>query len=182
MIRFALRHFTSILILAAVAAWAIFYLPNTPSWAVLRMKQAVDARDGEAASRFIDFESVIKHAGYEMVKEKGGDNPLGAMVGKAAIDLFSKPMAQMANAWAVKEVNDGDKDVQMPGAAVAGSLLVLHRSGDTAYTDFKDHKGQEWEIHFARTDEAGWRVTEIKNVEQLLEKLRRAEGKHLETP
>ena len=63
MIRFALRHFTSILILAAVAAWAIFYLPNTPSWAVLRMKQAIDARDGEAASRFIDFESVVKHAG-----------------------------------------------------------------------------------------------------------------------
>ena len=182
MIRFALRHFTAILVIVAIAAWALVYLPNTPSWAVWRMKQAIDARDGQGASRFVDFESVVKHAGYEMVQQKGGDNPIGTMVGKAAVDLFSKPMAQMAQAWAVKEVNDGDPDVQMPNAAVAASLVVLHRSGDTAHTDFKDRKGQEWEIHLGRTDEAGWRVTEIKNVGQLLEKLKNDESKNLDTP
>jgi hypothetical protein len=171
MLRFVLRHFTAILILAAISAWAVFYLPNTPSWAVLKMKQAIDAHDGEGASRYVDFESVVKHAGYEMIQKQGGTDPLSAMLGNAAIDMLTKPMAQMAKAWAVQKVDDGAREVQMPGAAVAGSLVLLHRNGDTAYTDFTDNKGQEWEIHLARSDDGYWRVTEVKNIEQLLQKL-----------
>ena len=171
MLRFVLRHFTAILILAAISAWAVFYLPNTPSWAVLKMKQAIDAHDGEGASQYVDFESVVKHAGYEMIQKQGGTDPLSAMLGNAAIDMLTKPMAQMAKAWAVQKVDDGAREVQMPGAAVAGSLVLLHRNGDTAYTDFKDNKGQEWEIHLARSDDGYWRVTEVKNIEQLLQKL-----------
>ena len=71
----------------------------------------------------------------------------------------------------MQKVDDGAREVQMPGAAVAGSLVLLHRNGDTAYTDFKDNKGQEWEIHLARGDDGYWRVTEVKNIEQLLQKL-----------
>ncbi len=37
------------------------------------------------------------------------------MIGNAAIDLLSKPMAQVAQAWAVKKVDDGAREVQMPG-------------------------------------------------------------------
>ena len=59
----------------------------------------------------------------------------------------------------------------MPDAAVAGSLVVLHRNGDTAATDFTDNKGQRWRIHLARGDDGYWRVTEIEDVEQLLQKL-----------
>ncbi len=169
--RFVLRHFTAILILAAVGGWALFYLPDTPSWAVLRMKQAIDARDGDEAAKYVDFESVVRHAGYEMVQKQGGTDPLSAMIGNAAIDLLNKPMAQVTQAWAVKKVDDGAREVQMPGAAVAASIVLLHRNGDTAFTDFKDNKGQEWEIHLARGDNGYWRVSEIKNIEQLLQKL-----------
>ena len=177
-----MRHFTSILIVAAIAAWAIFYLPQSPSFAVYQLKQAIDARNGEAASRYVDYESVVKHAGYEMVQKQGGGDPLSAMIGNAAIDLFTKPMAQLAKAWTVRKVNDGDPDVQMPNAAVAASLVVLHRSGDRASTDFKDNKGQEWEVHLARGDDGQWRVVEIKNIEQLLAKLQRQQQKNLSTP
>jgi Protein of unknown function (DUF2939) len=180
MLRFVLRHFTAILILAAIAGWALFYVPNSPSWAVLRMKQAIDARDGDGAARYVDFESVVKHAGYEMVQKQGATDPLSAMIGNAAIDMLSKPMAQVTRAWAVQKVNDGAREVQMPGAAVAGSLVLLHRNGDTASTDFTDNKGQEWEIHLARGDDGYWQVTEIKNIEQLLQKLQRQQ--HLGTP
>lgn len=182
MLRFALRHFTAILILAALAWWALFYLPNTPSYAVFQMKQAIDAHNGEAASNYVDFDSVVKHAGYEMVQKRGGGDPLSAMIGNAAIDLFTKPMAQLAKAWAVRKVNDGDREVQMPAATVAASLVVLHRNGDKAYTDFKDNKGQEWEVHLERGDDGQWRVVEIKNIEQLLEKLQREEQKNLNAP
>ena len=180
MFRFVLRHSTAILILAAIAGWAVFYLPQTPSWAVLRMKQAIDARDGNEAAKYVDFESVVKHAGYEMVQKQGGSDPLSAMIGNAAIDLLSKPMAQVTRAWAVQKVDDGAREVQMPGAAVAGSLVLLHRNGDTAYTDFTDNRGQEWEIHLARGDDGYWRVSEIKNIEHLLQKLQ--QQKHLSAP
>jgi len=104
------------------------------------------------------------------------------MLGNAAIDLFTKPMAQIAKAWAVRKVNDGDRAVQMPGAAVAGAVVLLHRNGETAYTNFKDNKGQEWEVHLARGEDGQWRVVEIKNIEQLLEKLQREEQKNLNAP
>jgi Protein of unknown function (DUF2939) len=182
MLRFVLRHFTAILIIVAIAVWALVYLPQSPSVAVFRMKQAIDARNGDEAAKYVDFESVVKHAGYEMVQKRGGGDPMSSMIGNAAIDLFTKPMAQIAKAWSVRKVNDGDKDVQMPDAAVAGAIVLLHRSGDTAYTDFKDHKGQEWEIHLARGDDGQWRVVEVKNVEQLLEKLQREEDKNLNAP
>jgi hypothetical protein len=171
--RFIFRHFTAILILAAVAGWAIFYLPNSPTWAVLRLKQSIDARDGNEAAKYVDFESVVKNAGKEMVQKQGGTDPLSAMLGNAAIEMLSKPMAQVAQAWAVKKVDDGAREVQMPNAAVAGAVVVLHRNGDTAATDFTDNKGQRWRIHLARGDDGYWRVTEIEDVQQLLQKLQR---------
>jgi len=171
--RFIFRHFTAILILAALAGWAIFYLPYTPTWAMLRVKQAIDARDGDEAAKYVDFESVVKNAGREMVQKQGGNDPLSAMIGNAAIDLLSKPMAQVAQAWAVKKVDDGAREVQMPAIAVLGSIVLLHRNGDTAATDFTDNKGQRWRIHFARSDDGYWRVTEIEDIEQLLQKLQR---------
>lgn len=177
--RFVFRHFTAILILAAVAGWAVFYLPNTPSYAVLRLKQAIDARNGDEAAKYVDFEGVVKNAGHEMVQKQGGADPLSTMLGNAAIDVLSKPLAQLTKAWAVKKVDDGAHEVQMPGAAVAGSLVLMHRNGDTAYTDFKDNKGQEWEVHLARGDDGYWRVVEIKNIEQLLQKLQREEQRRL---
>lgn len=180
--RFVLRHFTAILILAAIAGWALFYLPYTPTWAMLRMKQAIDARDGNEAAKYVDFESVVKNAGHEMVQKQGGTDPLSAMIGNAAVDLLTKPMAQVTQAWAVKKVDDGAREVQMPGAAVAASIVILHRNGDTAWTDFKDNKGQEWEIHLARGDDGYWRVTEVKNIAELLQKLQQNQQKGLNSP
>jgi hypothetical protein len=182
MFRFVFRHLTAILILVAIAGWAVFYLPDSPSWAVLRVKQAIDARDGDQAARYVDFESVVKHAGYEMVQKQGGTDPLSSMLGNAAIDLLSKPMAQMTQAWAVKKVDDGAREVQMPNAAVLGAMVLMHRHGDTAYTDFRDAKGQEWEVHLKRDDDGTWRVSEIKNIEQLLQQLQHDEEKRLGSP
>ena len=171
--RFLLRHFTAILILVAVAGWALFYLPGTPSWAVLRLKQNIDARDGDEAAKYVDFESVVKKAGQEMVQKQGGTDPLSAMLGNAAVEMLSKPMAQVAKSWAIQKVDNGAREVQMPGAAVAGAIVVLHRNGDTAATDFTDNKGQRWRIHLARGDDGYWRVTEVEDVEQFLQKLQR---------
>ena len=55
--RYALRHWTAILIIVLVAGWAIFYLPNTPSFAIFELKQAIDARNGNTAASYVDFKN-----------------------------------------------------------------------------------------------------------------------------
>ncbi len=179
--RFAIRHWTGILVTIVLLWWALFYLPNTPSYAVFKMKQAIDAREGEAAAHYVDFESVVRHAGYEMVTKDSND-ALSALVGKGAVDLFAKPMAQVAKSWAVKQVNDGADDVQMPPVAVLGAMALMHRDDGTAYTRFRDKKGREWEVRMARDPRGVWQVSEVKNVQQLLEKLKRDEEKRLNQP
>ncbi len=172
MMRFAIRHWTGILITIVLAWWALIYLPASPSYSVFQLKRAIDARDGDAAARYVNFESVVKHAGYEMVQQRAGD-PLSQMVGKGAVDLFSKPLAQAARAYAVKDVNDGEQEVQMPPIAVVGAMIMMHRDGGTAYTRFVDKKKQEWEVRMGRDDSGVWQVTEVKNIQQLLDKLQR---------
>ena len=178
MMRFAIRHWTGILITMLLLWWALIYLPASPSFAVFQMKRAIDARDGEAAARYVNFESVVKHAGYEMVQQKAND-PLSQMVGQGAVDLFAKPLAQAARAYAVKDVNDGAEDVQMPPAAVVGAMVMMHRDDSTAYTRFVDKKKQEWEVRMARDDSGVWQVTEVKDIQQLLDKLQRNAEKRL---
>jgi hypothetical protein len=186
--RFAIRHWTAILIVLLVAGWAIFYLPTTPSYAVFELKQAIDARNGAAAATYVDFQKVVRNAGYEMVQNQnsgtGGNdasNIIGQFVGRGAIDLFSAPMAALLQQWAVGQVNDGAKQVQMPAAAVAGAILLLHRNGDAAYTQWTDHKGQVWEVRMER-ENGGWKVVQVKNVGQLLEKLKSQQEKQFANP
>jgi hypothetical protein len=168
--RFVFRHFTSILIIAVLAWWPLIYVPASPSYAVFQLKRAIDARDGDDAARYINFESVVKQAGYEMVQQKAND-PLSQMVGQGAVDLFSKPLAQASKAYAIKEVDDGDKDVQMPPQAVLGAIVLMHRDDGTAYTRFTDNKNQQWEIRMARDQYGVWQITQVKNIQQLLQKV-----------
>jgi hypothetical protein len=180
MARFALRHWTSILIVLALAAWAVFYVPDTPSYAIFQLKEAIDARDGTGAAHYVDFQKVVRNAGYEMVDQRSGagdpNNILGQLIGKGAVDLLSGPTAALLQSWATQRVDNGAKEVQMPAAAVAGAMVMLHRNGDAAYTRWQDHKGQLWEIRMAREDDQ-WKIVEVKNVAQLLDKLKRQKEK-----
>jgi hypothetical protein len=186
--RFAVRHWTSILIAAALAVWAVFYLPDTPSYAVVRMKQAIDAHDGDGAAHYVDFQKVVRNAGYEMVQDQNsadgggsGGNMLGELIGKGAVDLISGPMAALLQSWAESKVNDGAREVQMPTAAVAGAILMMHRSGDVAYTRWQDNKGRVWEVRMAR-EPGGWKIVEVKNVKELLDRLKRQQEKEFNSP
>jgi Protein of unknown function (DUF2939) len=196
MARFALRHWTAILIVLVVAGWAVFYLPDTPSFTVFRLKQAIDNQDGESAATYVDFQKVVRNAGYEWLQNKksnesgGGDSgdsgddsssPLGQLIGKGAVDFLSGPMAALLRRWAVQQVDNGDKRLQMPPAAVVGAIVMLHRYGETAYTRWQDKKGQVYEVRMAREDGI-WKIVEVKNVQELLNKLKPPEDKNFEAP
>ncbi|HTT76526.1 MAG TPA: DUF2939 domain-containing protein [Candidatus Binataceae bacterium] len=186
MARFALRHWTAILIAVAVAAWAIFYLPQTPSWTILKLKQAVDARDGAGAARYVDFQAVVQHAGSEMVEDQNGSNSgpsnfLGSLVGNGVVRLLSGPMASLLQSWAVQQVDNGAKQVQIPPAAAFGAIMMLHRNDDAAYTRWIDNKGQVWGVRLAR-EEGVWKIVAVDNVKQLLEKLQRQQEDRVNSP
>ncbi|MFZ0659162.1 MAG: DUF2939 domain-containing protein [Candidatus Binataceae bacterium] len=178
MLRFALRHFTAVLVLIVLGWWLGYYIPNSPTWSVLWMKQAIDARDGDAAARYVDFQSVVEGAGKQMIQEQAANNPLGALVGQAAMAMLSKPAADLVEAQAKQKVEDGDRDVQMPAAAILGAIVLMHRSGDTAYTKFTDRKGQTWGIHFKR-ESGTWKVSEVENFREILNRLKQHEQKQL---
>jgi Protein of unknown function (DUF2939) len=170
------RHPIGILVVVVIVGWALFYVPTTPSFAIYQLKQAIDARDGATAANFVDFPSVVKNAGYEMVQQNAkGNDVIAALVGKGAIDMLTAPMAAGIQQWATQQVDNGVKNVQMPAAAVAGAIVLLHHSGDTAWTNFRDHKGQEWDVRMAR-EKGHWRITEVKNVEQLLQRFQQERG------
>jgi len=184
--RFVLRHWTAILIILVIGGWGIFYLPDSPSFAIVQLKRSIDARDGSGAATYVDFQKVVRNAGYEMVEgdnsgSDSGSNLLGQLLGKGAVDLFSGPMAALLRQWAIQQVDNGTKDVQMPGIGVVGAIVLLHRRGDTAYTQWTDHKNQVWEVQLARED-SGWKIVEVKNVRTLLEKLKRHEMKEFNHP
>lgn len=173
---FISRHAIGVLVVLVIAGWALFYVPTTPSYAIYQLKQAIDERDGATAATFVDFPSVVKNAGYEMLQHNSQANDvITALVGKGAVDMLSAPLAAGVQQWATQQVNSGARQVQMPAAAVLGALVVLHHSGDRAWTDFRDDKGVQWDIRMAR-ENGRWRITEVKNVQQLLQHFEQQKG------
>ncbi len=173
---FISRHTIGVLVVLVIAGWALFYVPTTPSYAVYQLKQAIDARDGATAATFVDFSSVVKNAGYEMLQQNSKANDvITALVGKGAVDLLSAPMAAGVQQWATQQVNSGARQVQMPAGAVAAAIVLLHHSDDAAWTDFRDDKGVQWNIRMAR-ENGRWRIVEVKNVQQLLQHFQQQKG------
>jgi hypothetical protein len=69
----------------------------------------------------------------------------------------------------------------MPTAAVVGAMLLLHRNDGAAYTQRTDHKGRLWEVRMEHEGD-GWKIVQVKNVAQLLKKLKRQQEKQFATP
>lgn len=176
MLRIALRHWTGILVAAAILWWGIFYLPTTPSFAVLELKRAIDARDGNGAACYVNFDSVVRNAAYQMMQKNG--EPLGQLLGKSAVELLAQPAAELLKSWAVKQVNDGAKDVQIPAIDVLGAMIMMHRDGNTAFTQWRDRKGREWGVHMTLSKTGVWKVSEVDHVQELLARLKSQEAEH----
>lgn len=170
--KFLIRHWTILLISAVVLFWAVFFLPNTPTFAVIELTQAIRNRNSDEAARFVDFDSVVKHAGYQIAeKQKSASDPLSQLLTRGAVEVFYKPVAQLVESIARQKVADGDPQVQIPFAASLGAMLFLHREGNTATTSFRDRKDQEWEIHLARNPAGRWQIVEVDGIERVIERL-----------
>jgi len=170
--KFLIRHWTILLISAAVLIWAGFFLPNTPTFAVIELTQAIRNRNADQAAQFVDFDSVVKHAGYQIAeKQKSLSDPLSQLLTRGAVEIFYKPVAQLVESIARQKVANGDKEVQIPFAASLGAMVFLHRDGNTAVTSFRDRKDHEWKIHMARNPAGRWQVIEVDGLDRVIERL-----------
>jgi hypothetical protein len=171
--RFLIRHWTVSLISAAVLIWAVFFLPYTPSFALIELTRAIGDRNADAAAQFVDFDSVVKHAGYQMAdQQRSAGDPLSQLLTRGTVEIFYKPVAQLVEAVAREKVASGDKDVQVPLLASLGATLLLHRHGNTAITSFRDHKNRKWEIHLARNSQGRWRIVEVDGFASVIDHLK----------
>ncbi|HEY2664108.1 MAG TPA: hypothetical protein VGI47_07185 [Candidatus Binataceae bacterium] len=170
--KFLIRHWTVSLVSVAVLAWAVFFVPNTPTFAVIELTRAIRNRNPDAAVQFVDFDSVVKHAGYQMAdRQKSANDPFSQLLTRGAVEIFYKPIAQIVESIAREKVASGDQDVQIPLAASVGATLLLHRNGNTATTSFRDHKNREWEIRLARNPAGRWQIVEVDGIASLIERL-----------
>lgn len=172
MLALAWKHWTALVVGSLLVGWTAVSLPRSPSFAVLELKYAIDSRDGPGAIRFIDFDSVVKQAGDEMIENRGGDI-VSRLLGRGAVELLAGPLADAARAWAEQKVDEGAKEVQMPAAAALGALVVLRREGDSAGTTLRDPPGRVWDIRMARSKSGRWQIVSVRNIRQLLEALGR---------
>jgi hypothetical protein len=113
--------------------------------------------------------------------QQSNSNDVMTSVLGGAMELLSGPVAAAIQQWATQQVNDGAKQVQMPAAAVAGAIVTLHHSGDSAWTDFRDNKGREWNIRFQR-ENGRWRVVQVKDIQQLLQRFQQERGMGIAPP
>jgi len=171
MTRFLVRHWTAVSVVVILAVWALFYLPSTPSWTMIQLKRAIDARDGAAAGAYVDFPAVVRSAGYQMLQKNDNGNIISDMIGRGAVDMLSTPMASIAQSWAQHEVDQGQRDVQIPTWAALAAIVTMRRDDTGASTEFTDKKGQHWVIRLARGDDGRWRIVEVDDIKQLLGKL-----------
>jgi len=136
------------------------------------MKQAIDARDGDEAAKYVDFESVVRNAGREMVAEAGWYRSVELDArANAAIDLLTKPMAQVAKSAAIQKVDDGAREVQMPALRSRARLYCCIETATLRPPTSPTTRASAGEYTWRAGGDGYWRVTEIEDIEQLLQKL-----------
>ena len=117
---------------------------------------------------------------YSVLEEAGRSLPWVAPVGR--LDKASEGLLLLTNdsEWGARIAAPEthlEKTYHVQIGAVVGAMVMMHRDDGTAFTHFVDKKKQEWEVRMARDQDGVWQITEVKNIQQLLEKLQRSAEK-----
>jgi hypothetical protein len=165
---------------------------RTPSYSLYRIKQALETRDYEAFSRYVDVDSVLDHALTEFaddLEKKAAESlaqgPLARALGKGLLKRFAREAGEIAKAGLGIAVEQTIKDPnqqlpEIPAFAVVGALWQGRTEGDMVSfpVQVKD-KGQV-EVKMQRSSEGVWRVVAVENLPILVPALRpRQPGEHL---
>ena len=129
-------------------------LPSTPTWALWRLKSAIDANDGEQISRLVDIASVTQHA----VDELDGRNGL---------DLGQLAAVVMGGGKVTTVFTDPDHPLEITGGDVLAAWWGMRREGDLAYVTLPTGE-KDVDLILGNQPSKGWRIVGITPITALL--------------
>lgn len=156
----------------------------TPSYALYRIRQALEAHDYVTFSRHVDVDSVLDHAldefaegAQERATEQAPQGPLAKALRKGFLKRLAREAREITKAGlaiAVEQaITDPDRQLpEIPAFAVVGALWQGHREGDFVSFPVKVKKGGQVEVKMRQTTAGTWRVVEVANLSALFPALR----------
>ena len=96
-------------------------LPATPTWALWRLKTAVDRNDAEELSAMVDIASVTQRAVNELDGKEG------------RLDLGQLAGVVLGGGKVTTVFNDPDRPLEISGGDVFAAWWGMRRDGDLAY-------------------------------------------------
>jgi len=139
-------------------------LPFTPTWALWRLKVAVDRNDVQELSAMVDIASVTQRAVTELDGSKGG------------LDLGQLAKVYFSGGQVLTVFNDPDKPLHISGRDVLGAWWGMRRDGDLAYMTVPTGE-QPVDLILGNQPNRGWRIVGITPITALI-KVRPREAKN----
>lgn len=138
-------------------------LPSTPTWALWRLKTAIDANDADQISKMVDIASVTQRA----VDELDGRN---------GMDLGQLAAVVMGGGKVTTVFTDPDHPLEITGGEVFSAWWGMRRDGDLAYLTLPTGE-KTVDLILGNQPSKGWRIVGITPITALLRIQPRERGK-----
>ena len=130
-------------------------LPSTPTWALWRIKTAVDRNDTEELSALVDIASVTQRAVTELDGAKGG------------LDLGQIAAAYFSGGQVMTVFNDPEKPLEITGGDVLQAWWGMHHEGDLVYLTLPAGD-RSIDLILGNQPKRGWRIVGVTPISALL--------------
>jgi len=130
-------------------------LPSTPTWALWRLKVAVDRNDVQELSAMVDIASVTQRAVSELDGRNGG------------LDLGQLAKVYFSGGRVLTVFNDPDKPLRITGRDVFEAWWGMRRDGDLAYMTVPTGE-QPVDLILGNQPKRGWRIVGITPITALI--------------
>jgi hypothetical protein len=130
-------------------------LPSTPTWALWRIKSAVDRNDVQELSALVDIASVTQRAVSELDGAKGG------------LDLGQLAQVYMSGGKVLTVFNDPDRPLHISGTEVIEAWWGMRREGDLAYMTVPTGE-RSVDLILGKQPNRGWRIVGITPISALI--------------
>jgi hypothetical protein len=130
-------------------------LPSTPTWALWRIKSAIDRNDTEELSALVDIASVTQRAVTELDGSRGG------------LDLGQIAAAYISGGKVMTVFNDPEKPLEITGGDVFAAWWGMHRDGDLVYVTLPAGE-RSIDLILGDQPSRGWRIVGVTPISALL--------------
>lgn len=136
-------------------------LPSTPTWALWRLKTAIDQNDARELSEMVNIAEVTQRAVTEMDGSPDG------------LNLAAIAATVLSGGKVVTVFNDPDKPLNISGGEVLAAWWSMRRDGDLAYVTLPAGD-RPVDLILGNDPRRGWRIVGITPMAALIRVVPRA--------